>query len=102
MRLRRCRLGGAEPLCPGRTRPDSSRTGVAPSPPRSTPEEIPHPWRGGGAPPSAYSRERVEVTYPDVRTASAQHPCHRGCPNETKKISKTRLTTGHPLTFRAV
>jgi hypothetical protein len=51
---------------------------------------------------SAYSRERVEVKNSEVRTASAQHPCHRGCPNDTKRISKTRLTTGHLLTIRAV
>src|SRR5829696_3709418 len=103
MRPRTSHLGGAGSLYPGLTRPSSSRTGVASSPPRSTPEEVPLPKRAwGGVSSSAYSRERVEVTYSDVRTVSAQHPCHRGCPNDTKRFSKTRLTTGHHLTLRPV
>jgi hypothetical protein len=52
--------------------------------------------------PSGYSRERVEVTFSAVRMVSVQHPCHRGCPMDAKRISKTRLTTGHLLTLRAV
>src|SRR5215212_11167394 len=103
MRTRTSHLGGVGPLCPGRTRPSSSPIGVASYPLRSTPEEDLLPERGrGGAPSSAYSRERVDVTYSEVRTVSAQHPCHRGCPNHTTRISKTRLTTGHLLTLRAV
>src|SRR5215207_4523834 len=38
----------------------------------------------------------------EVRMGSVQHPCCRGVPNATKRLSKTRLTSSYLPTLRAV
>jgi hypothetical protein len=40
--------------------------------------------------------------FSESRMASVRHPCHRGCPNDTRRIGPTRLTTSYLLTLHAV
>jgi len=51
---------------------------------------------------SLYLRECVEVTFSEIRAALVQHPCHFGYPNDTRRISKTHLTTDYLPTLHAV